>query len=161
MVFVAAGVWMAVAVRFSFELFIIHFCPGLRRFGLLNLQIMKELLLGLLGGGAVVQLFNAVATLRQSRRQMDASALGTEVQALERTIAVISDNLERQNAAHQAEVETLRAEIESLRRCKLSLEREVTRLADEVRRLGGDVADMAKPQDATLGRLPRLAVSDS
>ena len=122
---------------------------------------MKELLLGLLGGGAVVQLFNAVATLRQSRRQMDASALGTEVQALERTIAVISDNLERQNAAHQAEVETLRAEIESLRRCKLSLEREVTRLADEVRRLGGDVADMAKPQDETLGRLPRLAVSDS
>ena len=92
---------------------------------------------------------------------MDASALGTEVQALERTIAVISDNLERQNAAHQAEVETLRAEIESLRRCKLSLEREVTRLADEVRRLGGDVADMAKPQDETLGRLPRLAVSDS
>ena len=56
---------------------------------------MRELFIGLFGGGAVVQLLNMLLTYRQNRRQMNATALGTEVEALERAIRIISENLER------------------------------------------------------------------
>ena len=39
---------------------------------------MRELFIGLFGGGAVVQLLNMLLTYRQNRRQMNATALGTE-----------------------------------------------------------------------------------
>lgn len=92
------------------------------------------MLIGLLGGGALVQLFTGVATLRQNRRQMNASALGAEVEALEKTIAVLSANLERQNEVHRVEVEAMRREIDDLQRSKTTLETEVRRLRDMIGR---------------------------
>lgn len=93
---------------------------------------MKEMLIGLLGGGALVQLFTGLATLRQNRRQMNASALGAEVEALEKTIAVLSANMERQNEVHRAEVEAMRSEIADLQRSKTALETEVRRLRNMI-----------------------------
>lgn len=89
---------------------------------------MKELILGLFGGGAVVQAINYLLTLRQNRRQMNATALGTEVEALERTIKVIYENLERQNLTHRSEVESLQKELAALRKRCRELELEVMRL---------------------------------
>jgi len=75
---------------------------------------MNDIIIGLLGGGALVQLLNMLFTLRQNRRQLNASALGGEVEALERTIKVLSDNLERETARHQEESRRLRDEIRRL-----------------------------------------------
>ncbi len=76
---------------------------------------MKEIIIGLLGGGALVQLVNMLATLRPSRRSIDSQSLGNEVAALEKTITVLQDNFDREVKRHQAEVAALRAEITSLR----------------------------------------------
>lgn len=96
---------------------------------------MRELFIGLFGGGAVVQLLNMLLTYRQNRRQMNATALGTEVEALERAIRIISENLERQNAEHRKEVAELQNEVETLRmRCR-ELERELTLLRGHGRTL--------------------------
>ena len=40
---------------------------------------MKELIIGLLGGGTLVQLINIVINARSSRRQQEAQALDTEI----------------------------------------------------------------------------------
>ena len=76
---------------------------------------MKEIIIGLLGGGALVQLVNMLATLRPSRRSIDSQSLGNEVAALEKTITVLQDNFDREVKRHQAEGAALRAEITSLR----------------------------------------------
>lgn len=76
---------------------------------------MKEIIIGLLGGGALVQLLNVAGTLRQSRRSLDSQSLGNEVAALEKTITLLQDNFEREVKRHQTEVAALRAEIVSLR----------------------------------------------
>lgn len=95
---------------------------------------MKDMILGLLGGGAAVQLMNTLMTLRPSRRQMDANALGAEVAALESTINVLRDNMERAETRHREQVEQLRAEVEDLRGCRRRLEEQVERLEAQVRR---------------------------
>ena len=115
---------------------------------------MKELILGLLGGGAVTQLLNTLATLRQNRRQINAAALGTEVEALEKTIAVLYANLERQNALHREEVKELRGEIAALRREKQALE-------ERVRRLGEQLRSVAPRRATEEGLLPLFVGDDS
>ena len=84
-------------------------------YNLYNNYQMKDIILALLGGGAAVQLINTLATLRPSRRKIEADSLGVEVNALERTIEVLQKNFELENQRHRQEVETLRAEIDSLR----------------------------------------------
>ena len=81
---------------------------------------MNELIIGLLGGGAAVQLLSALLTLRQNRRQMNASALGEEVTALEKTIRVLQQNFMDANEQRRRETEELRGELaEAERRCTL------------------------------------------
>ena len=82
---------------------------------------MKEIILALLGGGAIVQVANIFATLRPSRRRMHADARGLEVNALEKTIVVLQENFERENERHRQEVAALRCEIDSLRSELVSL----------------------------------------
>lgn len=115
---------------------------------------MKELILGLLGGGAVTQLLNTLATLRQNRRQINAAALGPEVEALEKTITVLYANQERQNALHREEVKELRGEIAALRREKQALEERVRRLGEQLRK----VAPRMMPEE---GQLPLFIGDDS
>lgn len=86
---------------------------------------MNDIVLGLLGGGVLVQLLNILFTFRQNRRQLNASALGGEVEALERTIKVLSDNLVRETARHNEESERLRAQIRRL-------EQEVVELREQL-----------------------------
>lgn len=93
-----------------------------------NHCLMKDIILALLGGGAAVQLANTLATLRPSRRKMDADSLGVEVGALERTIGVLQKNFELENSRHRQEVEILRAEISSLRAEVASLRAEADML---------------------------------
>ncbi len=76
---------------------------------------MTEIILGVLGGGAAVQLVNTLAMVRQNRRRLNAEALGLEIAALERTIEVLQKNFELENERHRKEVAALRAEIERLR----------------------------------------------
>jgi peptidoglycan hydrolase CwlO-like protein len=75
---------------------------------------MKELLMGLLGGGVMVQLFNAIVSARPTQRQMNATALGSEVEALEKTINLLKDNLEAEIMRHAAERKELMERIEML-----------------------------------------------
>lgn len=96
---------------------------------------MRELFIGLFGGGAVVQLLNMLLTYRQNRRQMNATALGTEVEALERAIRIISENLERQNAEHRKVVAELQNEVDTLRKRCRDLERELILLRGHSRPL--------------------------
>ena len=96
---------------------------------------MRELFIGLFSGGAVVQLLNMLLTYRQNRRQMNATALGTEVEALERAIRIISENLERQNAEHRKVVAELQNEVDTLRKRCRDLERELTVLRSHSRPL--------------------------
>lgn len=100
-----------------------------------NFFNMKDIILGLLGGGAAVQMFNTVLTLRPSRRQLDASALGAEVSALEKTITVLRENMERTEERYRHQVEELRQEVGELRECRRRLERQVESLQAQVRRL--------------------------
>lgn len=82
---------------------------------------MIEIILGILGGGTLVQLINLLVTYRQNRRQLNASALGGEVEALERTIRLLQENLERETQRHNQESERLRSQIERLEKevCEL------------------------------------------
>ena len=96
---------------------------------------MRELFIGLFGGGAVVLLLNMLLTYRQNRRQMNATALGTEVEALERAIRIISENLERQNAEHRKVVAELQNEVDTLRKRCRDLERELILLRSHSRPL--------------------------
>lgn len=76
----------------------------------------------------MVQLFTAAATLRQNRRQLDASALGTEVAALEKTISVLHTSLERQKTLYEEECGALRKRICQLEEHVESLQREISEL---------------------------------
>lgn len=103
---------------------------------------MTDLIIGLLGGGALVQLASLLTTWRQNRRQMAASALGGEVEALEKTIAVLNSNFEQATERHRRETNELRDELERLRRECSSLRAEVmrlreNRLRDSLRLRGG------------------------
>ena len=75
---------------------------------------MKELILGLLGGGAVVQLLNILISARPNRRKLTAEALDVEVGVLERTLKVMNHNMELTNQRHKAEIDALKAEIHRL-----------------------------------------------
>ncbi len=75
---------------------------------------MKELLIGLLGGGAIVQLVSTLSNLRPARRHANASALGAEVEALEKTIKTLGDNFNAEMERHRAERDSLRQEISEL-----------------------------------------------
>lgn len=75
---------------------------------------MKELIFGLLGGGVVVQLLNLLVSARPSRRKLTAEALDVEIAVLERTLKVMSDNMEMTNQRHVAEINGLKSEIHRL-----------------------------------------------
>lgn len=92
---------------------------------------MTELIIGLLGGGALVQLATLLTTWRQSRRQIDAGALGGEVEALEKTINVLHSNFEQANERHRREQAELLDELQRLRAECASLRAEVVRLRQE------------------------------
>lgn len=98
---------------------------------------MKEIILGILGGGAFVQLLNFLFTLRQNRRQLNASALGGEVEALERTIRVLSENIERENKRHNEESERLRTQIGRLEEEVSELRAHCAELEAELRKERG------------------------
>lgn len=91
-------------------------------------MINTELLIALLGGGSLVQIATALLTFRQNRRQLNASALGTEVEALEKTIAVIHENFERANKAHREETERLVKRITELERANEELQLRLSQL---------------------------------
>jgi len=94
---------------------------------------MKEIVIALLSGGAIVQVANMLATLRQNRRQLNASALGTEVAALEKTICVLQSNFENENRRHREEITELRTEVKTLQGENMRLRTELSFL----RRRGG------------------------
>lgn len=96
---------------------------------------MNEIVIALLGSGVLAQLVATLATLRQNRRQINASALGGEVAALEKTISLLSDNYDRQSATHRTETEELRKELTALRARVNELTAEIERLRSENRRL--------------------------
>ncbi|MCM1291817.1 MAG: hypothetical protein NC201_06795 [Prevotella sp.] len=75
---------------------------------------MNEIVIGLLGGGVAVQLLNFFYTRKQSRRQLDSTALGAEVTALECAIRTLQDNLASSTAYYQGEIERLRGRIRDL-----------------------------------------------
>lgn len=75
---------------------------------------MNEIIIGLLGGGVLVEVLNLVLNRRASRRQMDATSLGTEVTALEAAISTLQGNLERTTAYYQSEIERLQGRIREL-----------------------------------------------
>lgn len=76
---------------------------------------MKELIIGLLGGGTLVQLINIFINARSSRRQQEAQALDTEISALEHTLKIVSENIEIETRRHSLERQELREEILSLK----------------------------------------------
>lgn len=96
---------------------------------------MNELLIALLGGGTIAQLAATVLTLRQNRRQMNAAALGAEVDALEKSIRVLYDNYERSEQAHQRERDRLTARVEAAENECRRLREKVDRLEQTVRAL--------------------------
>lgn len=79
------------------------------------------LVAALLGGGVLAELARVLLLLRPSRRRENAAALGTEVEALEKTISVIYSQFEalarcyaEQTAALRAEVARLQARVAEL-----------------------------------------------
>ncbi len=89
---------------------------------------MTDLLIGILGGGAVVQLVDTVIHRRQNARQINANALGTEVQALERTIVLLKENLEAEMERHRRDRDDLLARITELERRNEEMHRELEHL---------------------------------
>ena len=92
---------------------------------------MKELIIGLLGGGTLVQLINIVINARSSRRQQEAQALDTEISALEHTLKIVSENIEIETRRHSLERQELREEI-------LSLKQQIARQNDDITALKND-----------------------
>ena len=74
----------------------------------------ETLIVSLLGGGVLTQIVTAVLHARQNARQLNANALGTEVQALERTISLLKENLEAEIKRHDREREQLMGRITQL-----------------------------------------------
>ena len=77
---------------------------------------MTTLLIGLLGGGTLVQLIQLLIQRRSFGRKTDAEALGGEVEALEKAIATLRNNLdaevERRFESRIAELEGQIANLE-------------------------------------------------
>lgn len=92
---------------------------------------MKELIIGLLGGGTLVQLINIFINARSSRRQQEAQALDTEISALEHTLKIVSENIEIETRRHSLERQELRDEI-------LSLKQQIARQNDDIAALKND-----------------------
>lgn len=88
---------------------------------------MKEILLALIGGGAIVQLANLVAVWRPTRRRANAEALGAEVEALERTINVIYTRFESMSKLHAGQMAQMRDQVAALRSRVAQLEGELLR----------------------------------
>lgn len=89
---------------------------------------MKELIIGLLGGGVITQLASLLLSARGNNRQLNANALGSEVEALERTINLLRSNLEAEFARHEQERVALLSEIETLRNRVRELQLQVAEL---------------------------------
>lgn len=89
---------------------------------------MKELFLGLLGGGTLVQVINSIYTGRPNARQINANALGAEVSALERTIILLKDNLEAEMQRHERERQLLVQRIDDLTAETMRLRSELNEL---------------------------------
>ena len=89
---------------------------------------MKELILGLLGGGAVVQLLNILISARPNRRKLTAEALDVEIGVLERTLKVMNDNMEMTNNRHKVEINDLKSEIHRL-------EQKISELSDAMEKV--------------------------
>jgi hypothetical protein len=92
---------------------------------------MKELILGLFGGGVVVQLLNTLIHRTANQRQLNANALGTEVSALERTIVLLRENLEAEIQRHDRERQLLTERIDALTAQTLSLTADIAQLREE------------------------------
>lgn len=92
---------------------------------------MKELIIGLLGGGTLVQLINIFINARSSRRQQEAQALDTEISTLEHTLKIVSENIEIETRRHSLERQELREEI-------LSLKQQIARQNDDITALKND-----------------------
>lgn len=91
-------------------------------------SLLSPLLIGLFGGGAIVQLLQLFVTRRQSARRTDADALGAEVQALENAINTLRRNLDAETERHEktrarleARISDLEAQISDLRAENLRL----------------------------------------
>lgn len=80
---------------------------------------MTELIVGLLGGGTLVQLINLLVNARTSRRQKQAEALDAEISALEHTLKIVSESVEIESRRHSLERQELKEEINTLR-CRLN-----------------------------------------
>lgn len=96
---------------------------------------MTELIIGLLGGGTLVQLINLLINARSSRRQQQAQALDTEISALEHTLKIVNDNAEIETRRHSLERQELRQEIDTLKKRLSTLSDDVEALRSENMRL--------------------------
>lgn len=88
-------------------------------------MLLSDLLLGLFGGGAIVQLLQTLINRRATRRQLNANALGTEIEALEHTIAVLRTTLDAEMERHERERRALLERIEQLNAAVSSLSERV------------------------------------
>lgn len=89
---------------------------------------MTTLLIGLLGGGTIVQLVQLFVSRRHNARQLNATALGGEVQALESAIDALRRNLDAEIERHEKVRCQLEARIEVLENTIVTLREENMRL---------------------------------
>lgn len=89
---------------------------------------MTTLLIGLLGGGTLVQLIQLLIQRRSFGRKTDAEALGGEVEALEKAIATLRNNLDAEVERHDTERRRFESRI-------AELEGQIANLEEENRRL--------------------------
>lgn len=92
---------------------------------------MTELIIGLLGGGALVKLIEILLNARPNRRRLTAQALDTEIATLEHTLKIVGENVESEARRHAAERQLLKDEITSLRRRVDELSESVANLRGE------------------------------
>lgn len=83
---------------------------------------MKELIIGLLGGGVFAEVLNIIIGAKANRRKLQAEALDTEVTTMEHTLRVLADNMDREIKRHDLECERMQAEIAELKQrvCQLT-----------------------------------------
>ncbi len=89
---------------------------------------MTTLLIGLLGGGTLVQLIQLLIQRRSFGRKTDAEALGGEVEALEKAIATLRNNLDAEVERHDTERRRFESRI-------AELEGQIANMEEENRRL--------------------------
>lgn len=103
---------------------------------------INELIIGLLGGGTLVQLVNLLINARTSRRQQQAQALDSEISALEHTLKVISDNIDLETRRHSLERRELEEEISALKQRVAELNEIVESLQADNSRLRSRLASL-------------------